>query len=387
MANTSAVELLRRCIDGEGWTDDLLRAALAEEEGRAFFRIVVERLGDLFEPRLCDEYARLFARVLELIRPELRSVELIARYQRIRQPRVCDKDPRTVFVLSRITLGADVAVTSILLDAARRRFPSADLYFVGPRKNYELFRGDSQIRHHPFDYLRHGSIEARVAACPQLFAPDSIVIDPDSRLTQLGLLSVCAEEDHFFFESRGYGSDGDASLVALTKQWARETFGVDSQAWISPEPGPVTSDIAVSFGVGDNPEKRIADPFEAEVLRALRATGARVLIDEGAGEEETGRVRSLARLCGVETWSGAYAPFAYAISKAKLYVGYDSAGQHVAAAAGTPFLSIFAGYASDRMFQRWRPDGRAGGSVVKVTDRDPDKVLEAVLNQLSLGAT
>jgi hypothetical protein len=28
-----------------------------------------------------------------------------------------------VFVLSRVTLGADVAVTSVLLDAAKRRFP------------------------------------------------------------------------------------------------------------------------------------------------------------------------------------------------------------------------------------------------------------------------
>ena len=34
---------------------------MAEEGGRAFFRIVVEGLGDRFEPRLCDEYARLFA--------------------------------------------------------------------------------------------------------------------------------------------------------------------------------------------------------------------------------------------------------------------------------------------------------------------------------------
>jgi hypothetical protein len=50
-----------------------------------------------------------------------------------------------------------------------------------------------------------------------------------------------------------------------------------------------------------------------------------VLSDEGAGGEETERVR---RHClaipGLRSWSGAYAPFAYAISKAKLYVGYDS---------------------------------------------------------------
>ena len=31
-----------------------------------------------------------------------------------------------VYVLSRITLGADVAVTSVLLDAAKRRYPEAE---------------------------------------------------------------------------------------------------------------------------------------------------------------------------------------------------------------------------------------------------------------------
>ena len=37
--------------------------------------------------------------------------------------------------------------------------------------------------------------------------PNSIVIDPDSRLTQLGLLPICREEDYYFFESRSFGAD------------------------------------------------------------------------------------------------------------------------------------------------------------------------------------
>ena len=52
-----------------------------------------------------------------------------------------------IFVLSRVTLGADVAVTSVLLDAAKRRFPHAEIVFVGPRKNYELFAADPRIHH------------------------------------------------------------------------------------------------------------------------------------------------------------------------------------------------------------------------------------------------
>ncbi|HYI97042.1 MAG TPA: hypothetical protein VEX68_26095, partial [Bryobacteraceae bacterium] len=334
MANTSAAKLLRCCLDGEPWTDALLRDALNEEGGRAFFRIVVERLGDLFEPRLCDEYARLFARAIEIAKPGMKAAGLLRRYDSIRRPRRCASEPENVFVLSRVTLGADVAVTSVVLDAAKKRFPKAKIYLVGPRKNWELFAKDPRILHHAFAYPRHGSIPERLSTWPDLRLPNSIVIDPDSRLSQLGLLPVCDEDAYYFFESRSYGGSSDATLVELTKQWVRETFELDdSRAWVAPAPGTIDADITVSFGVGDNAEKRIDDPFEEELLRALARQGASVLIDEGAGGEETDRVRKLcARVPGVRAWNGAYAPFAYAISRAKFYAGYDSAGQHVAAA-------------------------------------------------------
>jgi ADP-heptose:LPS heptosyltransferase len=147
----------------------------------------------------------------------------------------------------------------------------------------------------------------------------------------------------------------------------------------------VSADIAVSFGVGENAEKRIDDPFEEELLRAVAAGGKSVLIDRGAGGEESDRVRLLCeRVPGVQSWNGAYAPFAYAISRAKQYVGYDSAGQHVAAACGTPLLSIFAGYPVERMFQRWRPDGCGRIDIIKAGDREPRRLLEAALQYLTL---
>lgn len=378
MANTSAAKLLDHCLSGESWTDQLLREALEEEQGRAFFRVVVERLGDMFEPRLCDEYARLFARVIEIVHPQMRANVLLARYERIRQPRVCTQDPSNVFVLSRITLGADVAVTSIVLAAAKIRFPRARIYFVGPQKNYDLFASDERIEHFPFLYPRAGSISERLASWPQL---DGLVVDPDSRLSQLGLLPICNEEQYFFFESRAYGGDSDATLVQLTQQWLKATFNVDNaKPWINPRPSAVIADVVISLGIGDNPEKRIADPFEEELLRAITAAGADVLIDEGAGGDETARVRRLcAQMRGLRAWSGAYAPFAYAISKARQYIGYDSAGQHVAAASATPLISIFAGYPSERMFHRWKPDGPGPIHVIKVTERDPAKVLKETL--------
>jgi ADP-heptose:LPS heptosyltransferase len=105
------------------------------------------------------------------------------------------------------------------------------------------------------------------------------------------------------------------------------------------------------------------------------------LIDKGFGDEEALRAERLAaRFPAVRTFQGPFAAFAAMISRSRLYVGYDSAGQHAAAAAGTPLVSVFAGFPCPRMFERWRPTGRGPIEVVRV-DRpdDPDEVLERTL--------
>ncbi len=224
-----AQDLLECCLAGRAWPEHLLDPLVAEDGNRALFRIVVERLGDLFEPRLCSVYADLFADVIARRIPELRHAEhLVERYERIRKPRKVDREPASVFVLSRVTLGADVAITSVLLDAAKRRFPNAQIWFVGPHKSWELFAADRRLRHLPMAYGRSDTLDARLAIWPQLLdalrQPNSIVIDPDSRLTQLGLLPICQEDDYYFFESRSYGGDGGDSLSSLASRWAAETI-------------------------------------------------------------------------------------------------------------------------------------------------------------------
>ena len=376
MASTSrtesaSAELLACILGGEPWPDALLRRALVEDEGRSLFSVVVERLGDLFEPRLCDEYARLFTRVIELLRPGTKAVDLLNRYDRVRRVRRCEKrHVRNIFVLSRVTLGADVAVTSVIMDAVRKRYPAANIYFVGSKKNWELFSGDRRIQHMPFPYPRGGSLVERLSQWGNFAAPDSIVVDPDSRITQLGIIPVCEEKDYFFFESRAYGGDSEAPLPLLASQWSRDVFGSAGRGFIATAPVEMPCDVAVSFGVGENNEKRVADPFEEQVLRAITDRGLTVMVDKGAGGEEARRVNELSsRISGLQTFEGAYAPFASMISQAKLYVGYDSAGQHVAAACGVPLVSVFAGYPSDRMFQRWTPYGAGPKQVIKATDQ------------------
>jgi hypothetical protein len=390
-ADRLAQELLEHCLAGRPWPDSLITALLDADGSRVLFRVVVERLGDLFEPRLCSVYADLFSQVIARRIPDLHAEHLMARYERVCRPRVLDRGPdtiRDIFVLSRVTLGADVAITSVLLDAAKQRFPAARIWFTGPKKNWELFQGDTRLRHLPIAYRRGGSLDDRLSIWQDLrdavVQPASIVIDPDSRLTQLGLLPICSEEDYYFFESRSYGGVGDESLCVLAGRWARETFGaVDPRPYISTGLDAAPFTTTVSFGIGDNPGKRVADPFEEELLRRLPRP---VLIDKGAGGEEAERVeRAVARAGpGVTTWDGSFAGFAEHIARSRVYVGYDSAGGHVASACGVPLISVASGFASERMSQRWRPPG----ALIVDAMSDPERTARAVLDLVAtLGFT
>jgi ADP-heptose:LPS heptosyltransferase len=115
--------------------------------------------------------------------------------------------------------------------------------------------------------------------------------------------------------------------------------------------------IAVSLGVGENPAKRIPDPFEERLLALLGEGGRPLWIDRGAGGDEAARVTRAAERSGARAkfWDGSFAGFAGIIAASRLYVGYDSAGQHAAAACGVPLICIFAGFPVPRMFHRWRP--------------------------------
>jgi ADP-heptose:LPS heptosyltransferase len=364
---------------------ELPRELIEDADGRALFGILAEGLADRFEPALCDAYAQLFAQAIAAVREGPGAAELVARYRRVREVRAAAGDPRRVFVLSRVTLGADVAVTSVLLDAAKRRFPEAQVVFVGPLKNFELFAGDPRIQHAPIAW-RRGGLRERLSVERDLrellAAPDSLVLDPDSRLTQLGLLPVCGEERYRLFESRSYGGATARPLPELAAAWALETLGVSGArpylALAAGDPQPRGA-VAVSLGVGDNPAKRIADPFEEGLLRLLAGSGAPLCIDKGAGGDEAARVERAVGRAGVTAtfWEGSFAGFASIIAASRLYVGYDSAGQHIAAASGVPLVSVFAGFPAPRMFDRWRPAGPRC-AVVRVGRPEPGEVLERV---------
>jgi len=398
-----ARQILADCLEGRAWSaDDLERLldcaassepVLAHEGAAALFQVLAEGLADRFDRRLSKEYARMFSRAIERAEPSYSATELESRYLRICRPEPFHGDPsaiQRVYVLSRVTLGADVAVTSVILDGAKRRFPHAQITLAGEEKNWRLFAADSRLAWLPVRYQR-GTLAERLASARELAAAigdAALVIDPDSRLTQLGLLPVAPEKRYFFFDSRSSGGDRLDSLTVLTQRWVEEIFGVQgAQPYVAPADPPEPLDgpcIVVNFGVGGNPAKRVPDPFEEELLRALARKEGRLLVDLGAGGEEESRVRRAIARSGAPArqatvWRGSFAALAATIARASLYVGYDSAGQHAAAACGTPLVSVFAGFCSPRMMARWTPTGPGPKRVIPVGREDPTRVLDQVI--------
>src|SRR5262249_53939990 len=134
--------------------------------------------------------------------------------------------------------------------------------------------------------------------------------------------------------------------------------------------------VALSFGVGGNLDKRLADPFEERLLTRLLEEGYAVVLDQGAGEEE--RQRALrhveaARLNGhsggkwnaaatnespreapLMTWQGGIGAWGGVIAASDCFVGYDSSGQHIAAALGIPTIDIFPANTTSLFRERWK---------------------------------
>jgi ADP-heptose:LPS heptosyltransferase len=407
-------------------------ASLARIGVNGLFPLLVERLGDAFTPQACAVYNQLFVQVIQHCRkrPEgaaldrclqdfglCTETDLLARAARVRELKRFDlgqaQRVKKAFVLSRVTLGADVAVTSIALAALKKVYPAAEIRLVANVKAFELFAGDPRIQLCAIDYPRGGgllerltswqrSIESLQSHVSDLDAAEYIIIDPDSRLTQLGLLPLMADDRPYcFFESRRYRAPGLEKIGALTSHWLQEVFGMDEP--IYPYCAPSPQDVAavkailgiiqgrggrpivcINLGVGANAAKRLPDPFELRLLTRILSDGATVILDKGGEPAEAERIEWLitalqtqgfqamalderidtrGRLSDVAavqlfSWQAGIGRFAALIAESDVYIGYDSAGQHIAAALGVPTIDIFTGFTSPRMPERWAPHGQ-----------------------------
>jgi ADP-heptose:LPS heptosyltransferase len=434
---------------------------LAESGTRAVFASLVERLADSFDPRAVSLYNRAFAQLIQASRLRSKPLDsrlesfgihneddLVSRAERLRNaiPLRSDQSIRQVIILSRVTLGADVAITSVIVDRIQQKFPDAKVVIIGGSKASQLLGGNSRLQFNEVSYRRGGTTIERLLSWLDLVecirnlkrnfgTAECLIIDPDSRLTQLGLLPLepsieeVSQSNYLFFPSREFGARTSRSLSQLTTQWLNTIFGehqttlprvslltADVEAArrvikpLRPDTRPI---IALNFGVGENPLKRIGGDFESTLILRLLQLGAGLLLDKGAGRHELDRIdQILTDIAGVErnghalriaeinennvmnvteapsdqldilVWNGRIGMLAALIAESDLYLGYDSAGQHIAAALGVNCIDVFAGFSSPMMLDRWRPGGPAETRVIAVDTIRAEPVADAVIDQV-----
>ena len=450
------IELL--CEMGTAFDDPVLNQIASS----ALFEIIIEQLCDEFEDRQLEIYNRVMAQIVTFCRRHTRGIELdrqleefdldsceqlIGRAARIQeQTSNWDKcrTPKRIFILSRITIGADVAVVSVLLQRIQKLFPQAELVIIGESKLEQVFGDNPRVTIKGIDYARRGGIlerfdswfaarkilETEIDPKPD---EDYLIIDPDSRITQLGILPLAAENHYLFLNTRKNSADGKhRSMAEIVNHWVDTTFGASDfcypKIWLSDNvmrTGRELTDqlrqwgyeriTAINMGVGGNSRKRLGIDFEKKLLlKLLQDPKTVILFDQGFGAKEKLTCSELLRAVEAQghataelefgAWSGvaeniriyavqcSVAEMASLIGAADDYIGYDSAGQHIAAALKVPGVTIFAGTNNPRFIRRWSGSGDTQTRMVHVNTLSDAKgldhveIIERILHQRSAQA-
>ena len=417
---------------------------LARYAQKTLFSGIIEPLSDAFDPAHGALYDRLFAEVIDWCRQTRPGAaldvrlsqfglytarDLVVRRQRCQARPARQVHPpdqvQKVFLLSRVTLGAEVAITGTLITKVLKTFANAQCVLLVTPSMHPVFAENKRISVRSVPYDRNKNLIEQFkgwldisrlipSETEGLRHAEYLVIDPDSRFTQLGMLPVLANESNYlFFESRTFGQKGTRRMGQLANDWANQVLGGDDCLY--PTLSLSTRDweyaetlryclretgaahvVVVNFGVGGNPDKRLAEVFEHELVSRLIDSGSRVLLAEGVDREEIARShRLLTQLAAdgreikkmdstrsysiptaeslkgdVVAWRGTVGIYCALIGSTEEYIGYDSGGQHVAAAVGTPTIDIFAHSPYPLFAHRWQPYGPGRIAVVDATGQN-----------------
>jgi len=459
---------LKNCAYEEDYIDLLCEmTTISRDPGlnsvaaRALFSIIIESLCDDFEELQTETYNRVMIQVITFCRKLSAGKELdralndfriyshkdlLERIKTIRmEARSLSRlrDIKKILLLSRVTIGADVAVTSIIIQRLAELYPKAEIVLIGGGKLDEIYGGNPRIRFQKAEYERNGGllerlsnwqlvlniVQQELASCP---LDNTILVDPDSRLSQPGVLPIIPPEHYYFFDSRSDVSFvGNMSMAQLTNTWLDKVTGVDDfrypGVWLLPGPTQKADGlynrlkdngtrrvIATNFGVGGNPRKKVGRLLEQELLLSLLEEPKTVIVlDKGLGEKELQYSNSLldaverngypienavfaaefnsdisSGVIGLQTRIGEIAAI---IAKCDEYIGYDSACQHIAAALQTPCLTIFAGSNNMRFIRRWSAFGANSCQIVHVdtlsdpTAVDVEDIIIRIMNERRAG--
>ena len=404
----------------------------AETAVKYLYNRIIEQLCDDFSERGAQLAARILAYIVPATIDKLGESKMAAiLYQRgldtedklLKNLHATDSRQNVCFsrqerigkiiILSRVTVGADIAITGVMARRLSAAFPAAELVFIGPKHLPQLFHDLPHCRFLSLDYIRRGSIHDKIAFWPELVEMvenesstcrqgEVLVFDPDTRLTQLGLLPPCPPERYFHFNSRTRKPEGASpGLTVIVNEWLDQILGKQALVypWVSllaeHEEKAATfcgmlrnngcrQIISINFGVGNDQRKRIADPFEDEVLQTLlQQENTIILLDTGIGTEEKNRAENLLQAAaarnvrtslssesvlaaaridyahGIVALRASIGMFGALIDKSDGFVGYDSCCQHLANALEVPACIVFTGHRNERFLDRWSPANAA----------------------------
>jgi ADP-heptose:LPS heptosyltransferase len=403
----------------------------------AFFSVIIEELCDDYEDFQFEAYHRVMSQVISYCRhaPAAKKLDgylnrfnlcsaddIFKRAGRIhvRNPRFCAqaKTVKRIYVLSRITVGADVAIVSVMIQRLLLLFPDTQIILLGSLKLNEIFGGNPRLQIREAAYIRSGGLLERLESWCEIIdmldedaaangGDAALFIDPDSRITQLGILPICEEERYLYFNShRDSPSTRNACMAEHANVWMDEVFGRSDfcypRVWLDPkvldQAQKITHSLrqsgcrritAVNFGVGGNSRKRLGLEFEKKLIcELLKQPNSVVILDQGFGAEELAGSQAIiaevkskghavrqARfqhgsienfphgLLAVECTIGEISAL---IGGSHEFIGYDSACQHIAAAMAVPAVTVFVGSNNPRFIRRWSACGNTSCQVVHV---------------------
>ncbi|MEN8141774.1 MAG: glycosyltransferase family 9 protein [Thermodesulfobacteriota bacterium] len=419
---------------------------------QALYQQIILPLCDDFSSRGVTAAAQVLARVTHLFRSHgagaathsylerhriTNEGEMLARYHEISQPRAISEPQRIkkVIVLSRVTIGADVALISPIIQRLAAALPQAQLIVVGPAHLPQLFAHPQKTRFLIFPFDRYSRLAERLSFWPRLhdllasevadLSPEEyILLDPDSRLSQLGLLPLAPARSSYCLNSR-QDQAGSPRLVDICNRWLDQLLPGScrfaNRIWLKPEQSATARSffkqfkqksfkIVINLGSGGDPGKELPPPFARQLAASLLAREKTIIfLDSGCGarEGEAGsklrrQLRGsqptglLADLKQPPPWSdhgllqirADIGNLAALIAEADLFIGYDSCCQHLATASQTPAIICFAGAPNPRFSQRWQPLAREGLTTTIMIDDElrcqPEEIINQVAQQAEL---
>jgi len=326
---------------------------------------------------------------------------------------------KKVILLSRNTIGSEAYVNGIIINRLLKNLKNCEIIFIDtsntgkhifnhPRikliDKFINYKGEEvsliwdrqgiQIRER-FEYTALLS-EFISLETKGMKKGEFIVFDADTRLSQTGAMPICSEKDHYFIDTVLEEDNIDINNVKnfgiICNEYLNKIFQENETSYpviFLPDEESKKARIfrnslpkdkpIIMFHFGSGLEfKTLSSEFEQALL--LRAFDYGVpLIVMPVMDWEKERVKkhiefleSNGKKQGHDffTFQGSLSTFVALIGEMDLCVGYDSQCQHMAAALGIPFITLFTGYINKIFLKRWTPLSK---NFYKIIDIDKNK--------------